>query len=77
LLKASGQGTPIILARRAGGNPGTSSAIGNSRKSDALQIKTNALEKETNTAAARDRKKAGMDSLQKFLDMLHSMNPQL
>jgi hypothetical protein len=27
--------------------------------------------------AARDRKKAGMDALQKFLDIIRSMNPQI
>lgn len=27
--------------------------------------------------ASRDRKKAGMDALQKFLDIIRSMNPQI
>ncbi|MEY2520950.1 MAG: hypothetical protein QOF24_2709 [Verrucomicrobiota bacterium] len=28
-------------------------------------------------AAGRDRKKAGLDSIQKFLDIIRSMNPQI
>jgi hypothetical protein len=67
LLKTSGQGTPIILVRRAGGGPGPSSG----QKSEDVQASKDTLE------AARDRKKAGMDSIQKFLDIIRSMNPQL
>ena len=32
---------------------------------------------ETETAAARDRRRAARDSIQKFLDILRSMNPQI
>lgn len=57
-----------------------------SKKSDELVAKI--LDKEIminragvtamdSTEAARDRKKAGMDALQKFLDILRSMNPPI
>jgi hypothetical protein len=29
------------------------------------------------TEAARDRRKSGMDAIQKFIDIIHSMNPQI
>ena len=28
-------------------------------------------------SASRDRRKAGLDNIQKLLDILHSMNPQI
>ena len=30
-----------------------------------------------NESSSRDRRKSGMDNIQKFLDILRSMNPQL
>ena len=30
-----------------------------------------------NASSSRDRRRSGMDNLQKFLDILHGMNPKL
>jgi hypothetical protein len=48
---------------------------GGGRNSDSMQIAVNKADKDQD--AARDRRKGGLDNIQKFLDIIHGINPSI
>jgi hypothetical protein len=44
---------------------------------DELNVVGGGAVQSQNASSSRDRRKSGLDNLQKFLDILHGMNPQL